>query len=131
MGSSLWSKLKFLVVTSVGLYSDGYLNITIGLVVPMLGYIYFQDEKSNVPTVPSDAIKGSLSLGMIVGQLLFGVFGDALGRHTVYGKELVVTIFGTLMVILYPGMDCPTAQLSRGFRRSEPSPASVLGAIIQ
>ena len=37
MGLSAWSKLKFLVVAGVGLYSDGYLNITIGLVVPMLG----------------------------------------------------------------------------------------------
>ena len=102
MISSVWSRVIFLTVAGVGLYSDGYLNITIGLVVPMLGYIYFQDERSKVPTVSSDVIKGSLSLGMIVGQLLFGVFGDALGRHIVYGKELVITIFGTLMVILLP-----------------------------
>lgn len=39
---------------------------------------------------------------MIVGQLLFGAFGDALGRHIVYGKELIITIFGTLMVVLLP-----------------------------
>lgn len=102
MALSLWSRLKLLVIAGVGLYSDGYLNISIGLVVPMLGYIYFQDEKSKVPTVSSDIIKGSLSLGMIIGQILFGIFGDALGRHTVYGKELCITIFGTFMVILLP-----------------------------
>ena len=28
----------------------------------MLGYIYFQDNKSTVPTVSADVIKGSLSL---------------------------------------------------------------------
>ena len=71
----------------------------------MLGYLYFKDKKNAVPTVSADVIKGSLSLGMICGQLFFGIFGDALGRHSVYGKELMVTIFGTLMVILLPWGD--------------------------
>ena len=39
---------------------------------------------------------------MIVGQLGFGLFGDALGRRRVYGKELIFTILGTLMVVLLP-----------------------------
>lgn len=39
---------------------------------------------------------------MIIGQLGFGLFGDALGRHKVYGKELMLTIFGTLMLIVAP-----------------------------
>jgi PHS family inorganic phosphate transporter-like MFS transporter len=102
MATTLQSHLGFLTVTSVSLFSDGYLNITIGLIVPMLGYIYFQDEKNKVPTVSSDVIEGSLPLVMIVGQLLFGVCGDALGHHIVYGKELIITIFGTLMVVLLP-----------------------------
>ena len=68
----------------------------------MLGYLYFQDEKNKVPTVSGDLIKASLSIGMILGQISFGVFGDALGSHRIYGKELMITIFGTLMVILMP-----------------------------
>jgi PHS family inorganic phosphate transporter-like MFS transporter len=71
-------------------------------VVPILGYLYFQDSKGTVPAVDSDVIKGSLNLGMVVGQLSFGVLGDAWGRHTIYGKELLLTMFGTLMVILLP-----------------------------
>jgi PHS family inorganic phosphate transporter-like MFS transporter len=39
---------------------------------------------------------------MIVGQLTFGLFGDALGRHKIYGKELILTIFGTLLLIVAP-----------------------------
>lgn len=39
---------------------------------------------------------------MILGQLGFGLFGDALGRHKVYGKELILTIVGTLLVITAP-----------------------------
>jgi PHS family inorganic phosphate transporter-like MFS transporter len=71
-------------------------------VVPILGYLYFQDDKSAVPAANSDIMKGSLSLGMIVGQIGFGLLSDTLGRKAVYGKELIITLFGTLMVILLP-----------------------------
>jgi PHS family inorganic phosphate transporter-like MFS transporter len=72
------------------------------IVVPMIGFLYFQDQKGVVSAVQGDEIKGSFSLGMIVGQLGFGFLGDALGRKTVYGKELLVLITGTLMTILLP-----------------------------
>lgn len=68
----------------------------------MLGYIYFKDTDSAISTTHSDVIKGSLSLGMIVGQITFGILGDALGRHKIYGRELMATMFGTLMCILLP-----------------------------
>ncbi|KIW04761.1 hypothetical protein, variant 2 [Verruconis gallopava] len=41
-------------------------------------------------------------MGMILGQLSFGLLGDTLGRHRVYGRELIVTTIGTLMCILLP-----------------------------
>ncbi|ERT01389.1 hypothetical protein HMPREF1624_02635 [Sporothrix schenckii ATCC 58251] len=102
MAPAFFSDLKFLVVAGIGLFGDGYLNVSIGLVVPMIGYIYYQDEGGKVPTVPADIIKGALSIGMVLGQFLFGLFGDTLGRRHVYGKELLVTIIGTLLVILLP-----------------------------
>ena len=71
-------------------------------VVPMIGYLYFQDTKNSPSAVQSDEIKGSFSIGMIFGQLLFGTLGDAIGRHRVYGKECLFAIFGTLLVILLP-----------------------------
>lgn len=70
--------------------------------MPILGYVYYKDNKNAVPTVPSSVMKGAFSLGMIVGQLVFGVLGDAIGRKKIYGKELMITIFGTLMVIVLP-----------------------------
>lgn len=61
---------------------------------------------AGLPILPrwqgTDIMKGGLSLGMVVGQLLFGVLSDVWGRHTIYGKELLLTIFGTLMVVLLP-----------------------------
>lgn len=105
MTHSWKSTLKFFGIAGAGLFGDGYLNISIGLIVPMIGYLYFEDNKSKVPTVQADTIKASLSIGMICGQILFGLFGDALGRHRVYGKELILTITGTMLVILLPWGD--------------------------
>jgi PHS family inorganic phosphate transporter-like MFS transporter len=68
----------------------------------MLGYIYFNDAGGALKTSDSDIVKGSLSLGMIIGQVTFGILGDTIGRHRVYGRELIFTIFGTLMCILMP-----------------------------
>ncbi|KAJ5671592.1 hypothetical protein N7507_000719 [Penicillium longicatenatum] len=98
--ASLGAKLRFMITAGVGFFADGYLNLTIGLVVPILGYLYFPD--GSVSAVGSDVIKGGLSLGMVIGQLLFGVLSDTWGRHKIYGKELLLTIFGTLLVILLP-----------------------------
>ncbi|KAL4897664.1 major facilitator superfamily domain-containing protein [Aspergillus ambiguus] len=111
-------KLKFLAIAGTGFFTDGYINLTIGLdsshstahgnrmltfaVVPMLGYLYFETNDLSVPSAQSYIMKGGLGLGMIVGQILFGVLGDACGRHAVYGKELIITLCGTLLVILLP-----------------------------
>lgn len=104
-GSRVFSTLKFLAVAGVGLFIDGYANISIGLVVPIIGYLYYSDTKASIPTFSGDLIKAGMAIGMVCGQLLFGIFGDALGRHRVYGKELMLTIFGTLLLILMPWGD--------------------------
>ncbi|KAH8810628.1 putative inorganic phosphate transporter C8E4.01c [Xylogone sp. PMI_703] len=99
----IWvDNIKFLLVAGGGLFGDGYLNQTIGLVVPMIGYLYFQDTKNTPSAIQADEIKGSFSVGMIFEQLLFGTLGDALGRQRVYGKECLFAIFGTLLVVLLP-----------------------------
>jgi PHS family inorganic phosphate transporter-like MFS transporter len=43
-----------------------------------------------------------IGIGMIFGQISFGLLGDTLGRHSVYGRELIVTTIGTLFCILLP-----------------------------
>ncbi|KAJ5094277.1 hypothetical protein N7456_010138 [Penicillium angulare] len=98
--ASLGAKVRFMITAGVGFFADGYLNLTIGLIVPILGYLYFPNN--SVSAVNSDVIKGGLSLGMVAGQLIFGVLSDTWGRHKIYGKELLLTIFGTLLVILMP-----------------------------
>ncbi len=72
------------------------------LVMPMLGYTYFQGEDNQVPIAQSDAIKASIIIGMIFGQIFFGVLGDRFGRRRVYGFQILITITGTIFVILVP-----------------------------
>ncbi|KAJ5724691.1 hypothetical protein N7493_006419 [Penicillium malachiteum] len=107
---ALGAQVRFMITAGAGFFADGYLNLTIGLVVPILGYLYFPDGK--VSTVDSDVIKGGLSLGMVVGQLLFGILSDAWGRKKVYGKELLLTIFGTLLVISLPWKGLSTRSIT-------------------
>ncbi|KAF2159313.1 hypothetical protein M409DRAFT_30190 [Zasmidium cellare ATCC 36951] len=98
----LWSKLKFLFVAGGGLFGDGYLNTNIGLVIPIFGYLYWHDEHDNMPVTDGDVLKGLFIVGVMTGQMLLGFLGDALGRHRVYGKEVLFAIGGTLLFILLP-----------------------------
>lgn len=96
--------------------SDGYLNLTIGLSTSCLntkGRTYSVLTSScscSNPRIPLlsrgrrvySRWRRNQSLGMIVGQIAFGALADTWGRHTIYGKELMLTLFGTLMVILLP-----------------------------
>ncbi|RSH80826.1 Inorganic phosphate transporter pho84 [Saitozyma podzolica] len=97
---TLWGKVKFFAISSVGFFSEGWINNNLSFILPMIGYLYWNG--GSIPTLPQDTIKAGLSIGMIVGQITFGIFGDALGRHKVYGKELAFTLFGTLMIVLMP-----------------------------
>jgi PHS family inorganic phosphate transporter-like MFS transporter len=74
----------------------------------MLGYPCFEEKKGSVPAVDSDIMKRGLDFAIVIGQILFRVLSDTWGRHTIYGKEPLITIFGTILVILMPwkNMSC-------------------------
>ena len=59
----------------------------------MAGYAYSFDGGS-FASLDGSLVKAGLSIGMIGGMICFGFFGDALGRHKVYGKELIFTLRG-------------------------------------
>ncbi|CAH0027421.1 unnamed protein product [Clonostachys rhizophaga] len=115
---TLLEKLKFFLIVGVGYFANGYTSVTIVLGteeyipsmfyinqlvgVSMLGYIYFEDTGSAVPTDQSSTMKTGTYIGLIVGQLVFGYLGDTFGRNSVYGKELIFFILGNIMCILMP-----------------------------
>jgi len=71
------------------------------------------------PLLLRGAVNASANIGNIIGQLLFGFLGDALGRKFVYGKEMIIAIVGIVLVISMPN-SIPTPTLKMwylfGFR---------------
>ncbi|RUS18159.1 major facilitator superfamily domain-containing protein [Endogone sp. FLAS-F59071] len=91
-----WYTVRTLITSSAGFFTDAYDIFIINLVTPMLGYIYFAQNGNNIPPGVEGVVKGMTSFGTLVGQLLFGYMGDALGRKKVYGFELIIIIISTI-----------------------------------
>ncbi|OZJ04117.1 hypothetical protein BZG36_02864 [Bifiguratus adelaidae] len=89
-----WRQYRTVLISSTGFFMDSYDLFVIGLIVPMLGYIYYQPSNT-VPANISGPLKGIANVGNLIGQLLFGFLGDAIGRHKIYGFELLIIIIST------------------------------------
>ncbi|KAG0053873.1 Inorganic phosphate transporter pho84 [Gryganskiella cystojenkinii] len=91
-----WFTIRTLITSGTGFFTDAYDVFIINLVVPMLGYIYYKESGGHIPPGTEGALKGMASFGTLVGQLVFGYLGDAVGRKKIYGLELMIIILGTL-----------------------------------
>ena len=91
-----WFTIRFLATAGTGFFTDAYDVFIINLVVPMLGYVYFKESGGLIPAGTEGALKGMASFGTLVGQLVFGYLGDAVGRQRIYGLELFIIILGTI-----------------------------------
>lgn len=50
----------------------------------MIGYAYFSEAGNKVPANLDGLVKGSAAVGTLLGQLIFGVLADKLGRKKVF-----------------------------------------------
>ncbi|KAF9158516.1 Inorganic phosphate transporter pho84 [Actinomortierella ambigua] len=91
-----WFTIRTLITSGTGFMTDAYDVFIINLIVPMLGYVYFADKGGHIPPNIEGPLKGMASFGTLVGQLIFGYLGDAKGRKSIYGVELMIIILGTL-----------------------------------
>ena len=89
-------QIRTVLVSSTGFFMDAYDIFVINLVVPMLGYIYYMDNKNTVPSNIQGVIKGITNVGNLFGQLIFGFLGDSKGRKSIYGIELLIIIVATI-----------------------------------
>ena len=55
-----------------------------------------------IPAGPQGVLKASANIGSVIGQFLFGYLADSLGRKRVYGKELMLIIFASIMSLTTP-----------------------------
>lgn len=63
----------------------------------MLGVVFWlNSNKGAVPSEAATALKSVQSGGNVIGQVIFGILADVVGRKRMYGLELIIIIFATL-----------------------------------
>lgn len=93
-------EVKLLGIAGVGFFLDAYDLFIINPVSTMLQYRLYGGK--NLPTNLEGFLKAGANIGSVIGQFGFGYAADALGRKTVYGKELMLIILATILSISTP-----------------------------
>jgi len=88
-----WFHVKAILVSGIGFFTDAYDLFIINMVVPMIGFAYFGGK---VPILEETLMKGASVVGTFIGQILFGVIADKIGRKKMYGVELIILIVGAI-----------------------------------
>ncbi|KZV84846.1 MFS general substrate transporter [Exidia glandulosa HHB12029] len=96
-------ELKLLGIAGVGFFLDAYDLFIINQVSVMLQYRLYGGK--SLPSGLEGFIKAGANIGSVIGQFTFGYLADSLGRKAVYGKELMLIIFATIMCISVPTND--------------------------
>ena len=69
-----------------------------------------QDKQPHYPPLLRGLVNSAANIGNIFGQLTFGYLGDVFGRRFVYGNELIIGMFGLVLLISLPNA-IPTPKL--------------------
>ncbi|KAF5361060.1 hypothetical protein D9756_004461 [Leucocoprinus leucothites] len=94
------TELKLLGIAGVGFFLDAYDLFIINPVATMLQYRLYNGGA--LPDGLQGFMKAGANIGSVIGQFAFGYAADAFGRKAVYGKELMLIIFATIMSITTP-----------------------------
>ncbi|KAJ6541459.1 major facilitator superfamily domain-containing protein [Mycena capillaripes] len=95
-----YAEIKLLGIAGVGFFLDAYDLFIINLVATMLQYRLYGGK--DLPAGLQGLLKAAANIGSVIGQFLFGYLADSLGRKAIYGKELMLIIFATIMCITTP-----------------------------
>ncbi|KAJ3059554.1 phosphate transporter, partial [Quaeritorhiza haematococci] len=89
------SHVQTILVAGSGFLTDAYDVVIIGLMVPMIAYVYY--GHAALPNDVADGfLKAASSFGNLFGQFAFGLAGDVWGRKKMYGIVLVILIIGAI-----------------------------------
>ncbi|KAJ7617717.1 major facilitator superfamily domain-containing protein [Roridomyces roridus] len=99
-----WPELKLLFIASTGFFIDAYDIFNINLVVVVLNILINGKLSGTIlnASLQGGVLKAAVNIGCVIGQIGFGLAGDILGRHTIYGFEMIVTTVATILVISGP-----------------------------
>ncbi|KAJ6514492.1 inorganic phosphate transporter [Mycena vitilis] len=95
-----YTEVKLLGIAGVGFFLDAYDLFVINPVATMLQYRLY--EGKSLPPGLQGFLKAGANIGSVIGQFLFGYLADSLGRKAIYGKELMLIIFATIMCLTTP-----------------------------
>ncbi|KZT12307.1 MFS general substrate transporter [Laetiporus sulphureus 93-53] len=98
-----YREVKLLGITGVGFFLDAYDLFIINPVATMLQYRLY--DGAALPAGLEGFLKASANIGSVIGQFGFGFCADYFGRKAVYGKELMLIIFATILCISDPTGD--------------------------
>ncbi|KAI0345474.1 MFS general substrate transporter [Trametopsis cervina] len=105
-----YAEVKLLGIAGVGFFLDAYDLFIINPVATMLQYRLYGG--SSLPSGLEGFLKAGANIGSVIGQFGFGFAADYFGRKAVYGKELMLIIFATIMSISDPtGVLSPSGSL--------------------
>ncbi|KAJ6472360.1 major facilitator superfamily domain-containing protein [Mycena vitilis] len=90
-----YAEVKLLGIAGIGFFLDAYDLFVINPVATMLQYRLY--DGNSLPAGLQGLLKASANIGSVIGQFLFGYLADSLGRKAVYGKELMLIIFATII----------------------------------
>ncbi|KAF7292564.1 Inorganic phosphate transporter [Mycena indigotica] len=94
------TEVKLLGIAGVGFFLDAYDLFVINPVSTMLQYRLYGGKA--IPAGIQGVLKAGANIGSVIGQFAFGFLADSLGRKAVYGKELMLIIFATIMCLTTP-----------------------------
>ncbi|XP_021717770.1 probable inorganic phosphate transporter 1-8 [Chenopodium quinoa] len=88
---------KAIIIAGMGLFSDAYDLFCIPPITILLGHVYYSEQtpKFQIPTAVKSAMIAVALLGTALGQLVFGILGDRIGRRKVYGLALVLMVLSS------------------------------------
>ncbi|ETW82243.1 inorganic phosphate transporter [Heterobasidion irregulare TC 32-1] len=95
-----YPELKLLGIAGVGFFLDAYDLFIINPVATMLQFRLYGGE--SLPTGLEGFVKAGANIGSVIGQFAFGYMADRFGRKAIYGKELMLIIFATILCICDP-----------------------------
>lgn len=97
-----WAEVKLLIIAGAGFFMDAYDLFIINMMYAVILQAYFAGAKNIDWGLSGGVLKATANIGNVIGQVLFGFCGDFFGRSAVYGKELIITIVGVIMIISAP-----------------------------
>ncbi len=85
--------LRHILVVSIGFMTDAYDLFVMGIVIVIISTIY----PENGTSIAKSAMGSSVIVGIIIGQIIFGILSDQMGRFKIFIITIMIIIIFAIM----------------------------------